>query len=224
LAKKLDKKQTIKKIVDGAKLYDAVFKNKVFLIIYDGETFNHKGYDYKEVLFKKENFMHLTGIETKLKAKDFYKKCISGRLSEKDFIPGTETNLKLEVLPYLGNLFIGSIMIGPYNGTGIKIRYDYVVGDTRNVLCLAFKHNKHYDILQSLLNDSVKKRSYPTKRVYAVYVKDLEISNSAYELLHASKDYKEDDGQKILGEVVNNNCLNDGFAKIKEVQQPVPVT
>ena len=63
---KADKKNAIRQgIIDSAGIYSQSLAGKTFLYVYGEEFF--------EVSFPIDHFLHLTGVETKLSAKDFYK-------------------------------------------------------------------------------------------------------------------------------------------------------
>ena len=66
MATKTDKKNMIRQgIIDSAEIYSQNLAGKVFLYVY--------GDEYFEVSFPIDHFLHLTGVETRLSAKDFYK-------------------------------------------------------------------------------------------------------------------------------------------------------
>lgn len=66
MATKTDKKNAIRQgIIDSAAIYSQDLAGKAFLYVY--------GDEYFEVSFPVDHFLHLTGVETKLSAKDFYK-------------------------------------------------------------------------------------------------------------------------------------------------------
>ena len=63
---KTDKKNAIRQgIVNAAIVYSQNLGGKTFLYVY--------GDEYFEVSFPIDHFLHLTGVETRLSAKDFYK-------------------------------------------------------------------------------------------------------------------------------------------------------
>ena len=63
---KTDKKNAIRQgIVDAAIVYSQNLGGKTFLYVY--------GDKYFEVSFPIDHFLHLTGVETRFSAKDFYK-------------------------------------------------------------------------------------------------------------------------------------------------------
>ena len=66
MATKTDKKNAIRQdIIDSAIIYSQNLAGKAFLYVY--------GDEYFEVSFPVNHFLHLTGVETRLSAKDFYK-------------------------------------------------------------------------------------------------------------------------------------------------------
>ena len=75
---KAEKKNAIRQdIIEAAKIYSQNLAGKVFLYVY--------GEEYFEVSFPVENFLHLTGVETGLSAKNFYKNEKKAKLSDKQF-------------------------------------------------------------------------------------------------------------------------------------------
>lgn len=78
MATKTDKKNAIRRdIIDSAKIYSKNLAGKVFLYVY--------GDEYFEVLFPVDHFLHLTGVETKLSAKNFYKNAKQAKLTNSQF-------------------------------------------------------------------------------------------------------------------------------------------
>ena len=61
----MGKSAILKKIHNAAKNYQRYLAGKTFMYVYEGKSI--------EVVFKKSSFLHLTGVNTKLKAKEFYK-------------------------------------------------------------------------------------------------------------------------------------------------------
>ena len=78
MATKTDKKNAIRQdIIDSAGVYSQKLAGKAFLYVYGEEFF--------EVSFQIDHFLHLTGVETKLSAKDFYKNAKKGQLTNSQF-------------------------------------------------------------------------------------------------------------------------------------------
>ena len=78
MATKTDKKNAVRQdIIDSASVYSQNLAGKVFLYVYRDEYF--------EVFFPVDHFLHLTGVETGLSAKDFYKNAKKGKLTNNQF-------------------------------------------------------------------------------------------------------------------------------------------
>lgn len=78
MATKIDKKNKIRQeIIDSAVTYSKHLAGKNFLYVY--------GMEYFEVSFPTDHFLHLTGVETGLSAKDFYKNAKKGKLASNQF-------------------------------------------------------------------------------------------------------------------------------------------
>lgn len=102
MATKTEKKNAIRQaIVEAAEIYSQNLAGRTFLYVY--------GEEYFEVSFPVENFLHLTGVETKLSAKDFYKNAKKAKLSDAQFYfdarhPYATTKKKLPCLKRLPEL------------------------------------------------------------------------------------------------------------------------
>lgn len=170
MKKNLSNREALKVIVEAAKNYDKKLKDKHFLIVYQ------EGSQMKTacVGFRDMNFLHLTGVKTNLSAQLFYSASISGKLSEKDFSLDTrgKAQQKLAVLPYLHELFYHNCMIGNFINSGICIKADYFVGDTKAVLSVGFRYGKKVDMPVTLYNENVKILSKPTFKVLAIFEKN----------------------------------------------------
>jgi len=78
MATKEEKKSAIRKeIIDAASVYSQNLAGKTFLYVY--------GNEYFEVTFPVDHFLHLTGVETGLPAKEFYKNAKKGKLTNNQF-------------------------------------------------------------------------------------------------------------------------------------------
>lgn len=78
MATKTEKKNAIRQgIIDSAIEYSQNLAGKAFLYVY--------GEEYFEVSFPVDHFLHLTGVETRLSAKDFYKNAKKSILANNQF-------------------------------------------------------------------------------------------------------------------------------------------
>lgn len=66
--------QIVNKIITAAQLYQANLVGKSYMYIFDNR--------YIEVIYRTRDFLHLTGVDTKLSAKDFYKEAVRGTLRD----------------------------------------------------------------------------------------------------------------------------------------------
>ena len=73
MSKTKDRRELVKKINHAAALYKEFLVGKRFLYVFEGR--------YIEVIYKAENFRHLTGVESFLSAKHFYKLAVKGTLA-----------------------------------------------------------------------------------------------------------------------------------------------
>lgn len=169
---KYNKKSALQIIVNAAKEYDVKLNNKHFMIVYQGER------KTKTVCvgFRDMNFLHMTGVKARLSAQQFYLACLDGKLSENDFEMDDKGKVqqKLMVLPYLSELLYNNCMIGNFINSGIYIRADYFVGNTKAVLSVGFRIGKSIDFPISLYNEDVRKLSQSTNKVLAIFVKDYQ--------------------------------------------------
>lgn len=166
---KCNKEVALKTIVKAAKEYEEKLKDKHFLIVYQ------EGKDTKTVCvgFRDMNFLHMTGVRSGLSAQQFYSACLVGKLSEKDFEIDNKGKVhqKLMVLPYLSELLYHNCMIGNLIDSGICIKADYFVGDTKAALSVGFRAGKKVDFPVTLYKEDVRKLSHPTNKVLAIFVK-----------------------------------------------------
>ena len=167
--KNYTKQGILKIILSVAKEYDEKLNDKHFKITYQ------KGKDIEEVIvgFRDMNFLHLTGVKTKLSAQQFYQACVNGKLSERDFEIDNKGKVqqKIAVLPYLPNLLYANCMIGDFINSGIMIRADYFMGDTRATISVGFKVGKAADVPVTLYHEDVRKLSHPTCKVLEIWSK-----------------------------------------------------
>ena len=179
--------QALPVILKAAKEYDEKLKDRHFLIVYR----NMNNICTCCVGFRDMNFLHLTGVKTRLSAQQFYSASLSGKLSVRDIEidRGGKTQQKLAVLPYLSGLLYHKCMIGNFINSGIVIKADYFVGDTKAVLSVGFRYGKTADIPVTLYNENIKKLSNPVCLVLAVFSKHYSLKFYE-ECIYLSKGYE----------------------------------
>lgn len=159
---KLKKIDALKIIINCANLYKKNLVNKNFLIISKNEPFQ-----YWELRFEKKQFLHLTGINTKLSSNHFFSKATTGKLSVNDFElrkDGT-TDLKLAVLPILMDFANSVRIIGNYFEDGSPRLYTEVLaGNIQGAL--GFVHDKKSNLVpNTCLNFNIRLHSNSTRIV-----------------------------------------------------------
>lgn len=167
--KNYDAKAALPIILKAAKDYDKKLRDRHFMIVYR----KNKGLETFCVGFRSLHFLHLTGVKTKISAPMFYSACLSGKLSIKDIDVDTKGKVqqKLMVLPYLPELLYHNCMAGDFINSGVAIRADYFIGDTRAVLSVGFRGGGAVDIPVTLYNESIKTLTNPTYKVIAIFSK-----------------------------------------------------
>lgn len=169
---KYDKKKAVDIITVAARDYHKYLQDKHFLLIYQ----DVKNIEVTQVEFRSNHFLHLTGIKTELSAQRFYEKCLNRKLSveEIEMDKKGKVQQKLSVLPFLHELLYNNCMIGNFINSGICIKADYFVGNTKAVLSVGFRWGKRTDFPVTLYKEDVRKLSSPTNKVLAIFVKDYD--------------------------------------------------
>ena len=167
--KNYNKDEALSIIIKAAQKYDEKLKDRHFMIVFcdDNHTYSCT------VGFRDMNFLHLTGVKSRLSAQQFYDACLTNKLSTKDFELDREGKVqqKLAVLPYLSELLYHNCMVGNFIENGIVIRADYFVGDTRAVISVGFREGKSVDIPGTLYKEDIRKLTFPTCKVLAIFCK-----------------------------------------------------
>ena len=98
-------------------------------------------------------------------------------------------------------------MIGNFINSGICIRADYFVGNTKAVLSVGFRIGKTVDFPVTLYSEDVRKLSQPTNRVLAIFVKDYQ-QQRYNECTYLSK-----------GQIMNKLPISENVKKLIEVEE-----
>jgi hypothetical protein len=201
--KNYDTKAALPILISAAKDYEAKLNNKHFMIVYQSNI----DLETVEIGFRDMNFLHLTGVRSKLSAGVFYSACLSGKLSINAFSVDTKgkAQQKLMVLPYLADLLYNNCMIGDFINSGICIKADYFVGNTKAILSVGFRHGKTVDFPVTLYNESVKTLVRPSHKVVAIFSK--EYNEPKYgKCTYLSKDTLiEDFPEEIISKIYNKD-------------------
>lgn len=127
-----------------------------------------------QVGFRDSNYLHMKGVKSRLSAPVFYDSCIKRKLSERDFEidKNGRAQQKLMVLPYLPDLLYNHCMIDNFINSGICVKADYFVGNTKAVLSVGFRMGKSIDFPVTLYNEDIRKLTQPTCKVLAIFRKE----------------------------------------------------
>lgn len=77
------------------------------------------------------------------------------------------------VLPCLSKLMSHHCLVGEFINSGVYIRADYFVGDTKAILSVGFRNGNRVDYPVTLYNEDVKRLSNPTNKVLAIFQKAI---------------------------------------------------
>lgn len=180
MATKTDKKNAIRQdIIDSAEIYSQNLVGKAFLYVY--------GDEYFEVSFPVDHFLHLTGVETKLSAKDFYKNAKKAKLTNSQFYfdarhPYANAKKKLPCLKRLPELTNDMVCILKDMQT-VTIIYklsvtnlEFTLGLTENTDDKGKKINDFFLPMSLRVEDSSVEKSNDGKIVDFIFLKDASMA------------------------------------------------
>lgn len=203
---KTDKKNTIRQgIIDAAIVYSRNLAGKTFLYVY--------GEEYFEVSFPIDHFLHLTGVETRLSAKEFYKNAKKSTLTNSQFYFDTRhvyANAKkklpcLKRLPELTNELVCVLK----NMQTMTITYklsvtnlEFTLGLTENTDRVGNKINEFFLPRSLRVKDASVEKSNDGEVVDFIFSKDASITK--YDTLLVA------DKNKMIPNCINH-LINDSF-------------
>ncbi len=182
----MTKKQAINIITKCAKMYNLYLCNKQLMFVYHDENNQvHK----TEVVFRPQNYMHLTGISPRegLSPKDFYRFSLSGHLALTDFTfkSNFTTELKLNILETIMKIAYSARMIGEYIGPHINLYTEKVTGTTNACLGLILAQNIY--VPNSTINEDIRNIAQkPLGKIFVIFRKEIQ-SNLYTEITYRSK-------------------------------------
>ena len=178
-------------IIDSAEVYSSSLAGKTFLYVYGEEFF--------EVSFPVDHFLHLTGVESKLSAKDFYKNAKKGKITNSQFFfsgrhPYANAKKKLPCLKRLPELTNDMICILKDMQT-VTIVYklsvtnlEFTLGLTENTDSSGKKVNDLFLTMSLKVEDSSVAKCDDGEVVDFIFAKDSSISK--YKKLVVSDEQK----------------------------------
>lgn len=203
---KIEKKNAIRQdIIDSARVYSQNLAGKAFLYIY--------GNEYFEVLFPVNHFLHLTGVETKLSAKEFYKNAKKAKLTNNQFNfdarhPYANAKKKLPCLKRLPELTNDMVCILKDMQT-VTIVYklsvtnlEFTLGLTENIDDKGNKINEFFVPMSLRVEDSSVEKSSDGEIVDFIFSKDASLAR--YDTLLV------EDKNKIIPESIKH-LISDKF-------------
>ena len=165
--------------MDSAEVYSKNLAGKVFLYVY--------GNEYFEVFFPVDHFLHLTGVETQLSAKDFYKNAKKAILTSNQFYfdarhPYANAKKKLPCLKRLPELTNKMVCILKEMQT-LTIIYkisvtnlEFTLGLTENIDNNGNKKNDFFLPMSLRFEDSSIEKSNCGEIVDFIFSKDASVS------------------------------------------------
>ena len=213
MATKTEKKNAIRQgIIDSAAVYSQSLAGKAFLYVYGDEFF--------EVSFPVDHFLHLTGVETRLSAKDFYKNAKKAKLTNNQFYfnarhPYANAKKKLPCLKRLPELTNDMVCILKKMQT-VTIVYklsvtnlEFTLGLTENVDVNGNKVNGFFLPMSLRVEDSSVEKSNDGEIVDFIFAKDASIAK--YDTLLVK------DKNKIIPEGIKH-LLNEKLYSIESIE------
>ena len=194
---KLSNSEIIRKLNKLVKQYDTDLNNKLILMVYK-ET-NKESALYLEIQFKAEHFLHLTGVQTKLKPNEFYKNLQKGVLSEKNISSTNYTEMKLRALTTLiciGNL---NCQIGTYKGNRHYLQADMIVGKRISIMGLV-KTNNFY-MPRTVIEEKIPNIINSPQPTIATFKRSLG-NNEKYKITYINSKYDFEKYKQTLPEII----------------------
>ena len=210
MATKTDKKNIIRQdIIDSARIYSQNLAGKAFMYVY--------GDEYFEVSFPIDHFLHLTGVETKLSAKDFYKNAKKAKLTNSQFYfdarhPYANAKKKLPCLKRLPELTNNMVCILKDMQTVTIIyklsvtNFEFTLGLTENTDDRGKKVNDFFLPMSLRVDDTSVEKSNGGEIVDFIFSKDASLAK--YDMLLAK------DKLKSIPESIKR-LINEEFYNIK---------
>lgn len=165
-----DEKNIISIIKSGFYNYSNFLVKKQFIFVFYNDE--NKKYEYKEIIFKEDQFKHLCGIsdnkedvklygETEkeiVSAKEFYKLCEKSKLKTKHIILKKDGSSlqKMNILNNLYKLTQNETLYCALNGNSKKLEADFMIGLKNGNITIALRELKSHSIPISSLEFDIK--------------------------------------------------------------------
>jgi hypothetical protein len=195
----MGKSAILKKIHKAAIKYQQYLAGKTFMYVYEGQCI--------EVVFKNSSFLHLTGVNTKLKAKEFYKHArTKNGLKVQEFFfdknhPYDLAEKKTDNLEELYRITNSEVLI---TGDVVTLTANYRIGitDLQFILLCGANKDKHGKLIDDcLVPYSFRIEEINNTKFGELYEVDFIFSKNTNESLYGTLSYK---GNKELEEIPVN--------------------
>ncbi len=200
----MDKQKALEIMKNAIKIYENQYINRAILFIYKNKSGELETF---EGVFKRHNFLHLTGVKTDKSPNNFYKLLLDERLSLNDFSfqKNGNTQRKLQVIEQMGLFLKNPLIIGYSNGhIYLEKNPERVIGNNKR-LVLGFE--KNYPL--TLLNEDIKKCTIADLKV--LFILDKSLGENEYNnFLYIDKSVNKDLLKKLKDkEILEKINLND---------------
>ena len=200
----MDKQKALEIMKNAIKIYENQYINRAILFIYKNKSGELETF---EGVFKRHNFLHLTGVKTDKSPNNFYKLLLDERLSLNDFSfqKNGNTQRKLQVIEQMGLFLKNPLIIGYSNGhIYLEKNPERVIGNNKR-LVLGFE--KNYPL--TLLNEDIKKCTITNLKV--LFILDKSLGENEYNnFLYIDKSVNKDLLKKLKDkEILEKINLND---------------
>lgn len=156
----MNKLKFLEIILNAAKQYNANLNNHNLMIIMQEKN---KSISYFEIKFESVNFMHLTGVNSNLKANEFFQSCINNKLSTELFnIKSQTTPLKLQVLNDATMIDKTAKMCGEYNNNnnGYNLYTERLVGNISLCVGLIKDKQSEFYVPNTVLKEDIRNKTF----------------------------------------------------------------
>ena len=228
----MDSGKIFKKLRLAQKVYDENFLNKEFLYIYENKNEIKKF----SITFKKQNFLHLTGIKYDSKDNmnplDFYRAVKEKRLSLSEKNINDFTNIKLKVFPKLINLLQESSVFYKFSPEKENTNWLYIDSFiTENqrkeesiILGITEKgENTNNYAPSSILRGIPDEKGDYIGNVLIIACRNFSLKKEKYKAIYRVADVSKipDELKKDILDLENYNCITGnpiGYAKFKNFE------
>lgn len=167
----MNKHAALQTILQCAQEFEVYLKNQNLLFLLsdkNGKT------SFFESVFQSKHFKHLTGIKTDLGSNDFYRACINGKLSEKDFELLKTTDLKLQVLSQAMHIEKTAKMCGEFNNNGFDLYTQKLVGNIQVCVGMVQSEIRGYYVPNTVLQSDIRDKTVPpVMKIVCVLKKEI---------------------------------------------------